>query len=129
MLNYMEKAVSAWEGFKGGNWMNKIDVSDFIKNNYTPYTGDDSFLCEPTFRTLQIWDKVKKLMKLEHDNGGLLDADTSNPSAIDAYAPGDIEKDNEIIVGLQTDAPLKSANIPNGGWEKGENPMKTDKLK
>ena len=129
MLNYMEKAVSAWEGFKGGNWMNKIDVSDFIKNNYTPYTGDDSFLCEPTFRTLQIWDKVKKLMKLEHDNGGLLDADTSTPSAIDAYAPGYIDKDNEIIVGLQTDAPLKRAIMPNGGWRMVEASCKAYNLK
>ena len=116
MLNYTDKTISAWEGFKSGIWMNNIDVVDFIKNNYTPYLGDDSFLAEPTQRTLRIWNKVSELMKKEREQGGLLDADTKTPSMIDAYAPGYIDKNNEIIVGLQTDAPLKRAIMPWGGW-------------
>ena len=116
MLNYTDKTISAWEGFKSGIWMNNIDVVDFIKNNYTPYLGDDSFLAEPTQRTLRIWNKVSELMKKEREQGGLLDADTRTPSMIDAYAPGYIDKNDEIIVGLQTDAPLKRAIMPWGGW-------------
>lgn len=116
MLNYTDKTISAWEGFKSGIWMNNIDVVDFIKNNYTPYLGDDSFLAEPTQRTLRIWNKVSELMKKEREQGGLLDADTKTPSMIDAYAPGYIDKNDEIIVGLQTDAPLKRAIMPWGGW-------------
>ena len=92
-----------------------INVSEFIKNNYTPYYGDDSFLCGPTERTLKIWDKVSKLM-LEERKKGVLDADTSTPSSITSHAPGFIDEDNEIIVGLQTDAPLKRAIMPNGGY-------------
>lgn len=93
----------------------KIDVAEFIKQNITPYYGDDSFLSGPTQRTLYMWSKVSELMKEERKKG-VLDADTSTPSSITAFAPGYIDKDNEIIVGLQTDAPLKRAIMPNGGY-------------
>lgn len=93
----------------------KIDVAEFIKQNVTPYYGDDSFLSGPTQRTLYMWSKVSELMKEERKKG-VLDADTSTPSSITAFAPGYIDKDNEIIVGLQTDAPLKRAIMPNGGY-------------
>ena len=109
------KTLPCWQGFKSGAWTDTIDVVDFIQNNYTPYLGDDSFLAKPTQRTLNIWSKVKELMKKEHENNGLLDADVSTPSQIDAYAAGYIDKENELIVGLQTDAPLKRAIMPWGG--------------
>ena len=92
-----------------------IDVAKFIKENVTPYYGDDSFLCGPTERTLRIWARVSELMKQERIRG-VLDADTSTPSSITSHAPGYIDKDNEIIFGLQTDAPLKRAIMPNGGY-------------
>ncbi len=92
-----------------------IDVASFIKNNYTPYYGDDSFLSGPTQRTMYMWNKVSELMKEEHKKG-VLDADTSTPSSITSHGAGYIDKDNELIVGLQTDAPLKRAIMPNGGY-------------
>lgn len=110
------KTDAAWAGFKPGAWQEKIDVVDFIKTNYTPYEGDDSFLAGVTERTKKVWDIVSDLMKKEVANGGLLDADVSTPSAVDAYGPGYIEKDLELIVGLQTDAPLKRAIMPYGGY-------------
>ena len=108
--------AAAWEGFTGGKWQDTVDVVDFIQKNYTPYTGDDSFLAGPTDRTTDMWKEVSELMKKETANNGLLDADVSTPSAIDAYAPGYINKEKEVIVGLQTDAPLKRAIMPYGGW-------------
>jgi len=93
----------------------KIDVAEFIKQNVTPYYGDDSFLSGPTQRTMYMWSKVSELMK-EEMKKGVLDADTSTPSSITSHAAGYIDKDNEIIVGLQTDAPLKRAIMPNGGY-------------
>ena len=92
-----------------------IDVAEFIRNNYTPYYGDDSFLSGPTQRTMYMWSKVSELMKEEHKKG-VLDADTSTPSSITSHGAGYIDKDNELIVGLQTDAPLKRAIMPNGGY-------------
>ena len=111
-----QENATAWEGFVPGKWTDTIDVVDFIQKNYTPYEGDDSFLAGPTQRTSEIWATVLELMKKETANNGLLDADVSTPSAIDAYAPGYINKEKEIIVGLQTDAPLKRAIMPYGGW-------------
>lgn len=92
-----------------------IDVAKFIRDNVTPYYGDDSFLCGPTKRTLKIWKKVSDLMTEERKKG-VLDADTSTPSSITSHAPGYIDKDKELIFGLQTDAPLKRAIMPNGGY-------------
>nr|WP_073343623.1 formate C-acetyltransferase [Caldanaerobius fijiensis] len=105
----------AWRGFKGNKWREKVDVRDFIQNNYTPYYGDDSFLKPPTERTEKLWNKVQELLKKEIENGGLLAADTKTISTITSHGPGYIDKDNEVIVGLQTDEPLKRAIMPFGG--------------
>ena len=105
-----------WEGFhKQGEWTKEIDVRGFIQNNYTPYTGDSSFLVGPTEKTKKLWNEVLELYKKERENGGVLDADCKTPSSINAYEAGYIDKDLEDIVGLQTDAPLKRAIMPNGG--------------
>lgn len=105
-----------WDGFnKQGEWTKEIDVRGFIQNNYTPYTGDENFLAGPTEKTKKLWDEVLKLYQKERENGGVLDADCKTPSAVNAYDAGYINKELEEIVGLQTDAPLKRAIMPNGG--------------
>ena len=100
--------------FKSGTWQKWIDVRDFVQRNYVPYDGDETFLSGPTERTTGIWAKLSELMKIELDKG-ILDLDVNTPSSITSHAPGYIDKDNEVIVGLQTDAPLKRAIKPNGG--------------
>ncbi len=105
-----------WNGFNGGDWENEIDVREFIQKNYTPYTGDSNFLANVTPKTQKLWNKVLELYKKEKESeGGVLDVDTKTPSGVDAYEPGYIDKELEDIVGLQTDAPLKRAIMPNGG--------------
>ena len=105
-----------WDGFnKNGEWTAEIDVRGFIQTNYTPYEGDSKFLAGATDKTKKLWDKVLELYKKERENGGVLDADCKTPSSINAYEAGYIDKDLEEIVGLQTDAPLKRAIMPNGG--------------
>ena len=105
-----------WNGFVEGDWKTEINVRDFIQKNYTPYEGDDSFLAEPTEKTKKLWDEVLELYKKEKESeGGVLDIDTKTPSTVDGFAAGYIDKDLEEIVGLQTDAPLKRAIMPNGG--------------
>jgi len=106
--------MDAWRDFKGGNWTEKIDVTDFIKQNYTEYLGDESFLEGPTEATVELWNSLKEKFKIERERG-IYDAETKIPSQIDAYGAGYINKDLEKIVGLQTDAPLKRAIFPNGG--------------
>ena len=108
------KAPSAWGGFKPGLWQKEINVRDFIQQNYDPYDGDESFLEPATARTKKIWEKLNKLF-LEERKKGVLDV-SQIPSSITAHAPGYIDKDNELIVGLQTEAPLKRAIMPNGGF-------------
>ena len=103
-----------WEGFNKGEWTSEIDVRDFIQRNYTPYTGDESFLSGATEKTSKLWDKVLKLYEEERKNG-VLDVDSKTPSGIDRYEAGYLDKDLEEIVGFQTDAPLKRAIMPNGG--------------
>lgn len=103
-----------WEGLKEGTWMNEINVRDFIQQNYTVYNGDKSFLAGTTDKTKKIWDECGKLI-LEETKKGILGADTETVSGVDAFAPGYIDKDNEVIVGLQTDAPLKRITNPWGG--------------
>ena len=104
-----------WSGFdKSGEWTKEIDVRGFIQRNYTPYEGDESFLEGTTERTEKLWNEVLKLYEEERKKG-VLDVDTKTPSAINAYDAGYIDKDLEQIVGLQTDAPLKRAIMPNGG--------------
>ena len=107
--------MKAWQGFKTGKWTKEIDVRGFIQANYTPYEGDASFLAGATENTKVLWEEVMELFKKERENGGTLDVDTKTVSAIDAYAPGYIDKDRETVVGLQTDAPLKRAIMPEGG--------------
>ena len=97
----------AWRGFNGVDWKNDINVSSFITNNFSEYTGDDSFLAQPTDKTNKVWAKCEKLLEEENKNGGCLDVETKILSGITAFAPGYIDKKNEVIVGLQTDAPLK----------------------
>ena len=106
--------MDAWRDFKGGNWTQKIDVTDFIKQNYTEYLGDESFLEGPTEATVELWNSLKEKFKIERERV-IYDAETKIPSQIDAYGAGYINKDLEKIVGLQTDAPLKRAIFPNGG--------------
>lgn len=103
-----------WDKFKGNTWKNEINVSDFIINNYKEYKGDESFLEGPTEKTNKVWNKCKKLIKEEMEKG-VLDIDTKTMSGIDAFKPGYIDKENEVIVGLQTDAPLKRMINPYGG--------------
>ena len=103
-----------WNGFNKGKWNKNIDVRDFIQRNYKPYEGDESFLAGPTERTNQLWDKVLKLYEEERKNG-VLDVATDVASDINAFEAGYIDKDLEQIVGLQTDAPLKRAIMPEGG--------------
>ncbi len=104
-----------WKGFVSGNWKNRIDVRNFIQTNYKPYEGDESFLCGPTERTKAVYAKFDELLKKEHENGGVLDIDTETVTSLTAYAPGYLDKENEIIVGLQTDAPLRRGVNPFGG--------------
>lgn len=104
-----------FKDFKGDYWRTGIDVRDFIQHNYTPYTGDDGFLQPPTKRTLAVWDTLKEMFK-EETKKGVYDAEVKIPQGIDAYGPGYISKENEVIVGLQTDAPLKRGIYPKGGW-------------
>ena len=103
-----------WNGFVGKLWQEEINVRDFIQCNYTPYTGDDSFLEGSTENTKKVWDKLTEMFKAERAKG-IYDAETKLPQAIDAYGPGYIDKDAEVIVGLQTDAPLKRGIFPKGG--------------
>ncbi|MFR8713037.1 MAG: formate C-acetyltransferase [Anaerotignum lactatifermentans] len=96
----------AWQGFQTGKWTKEIDVRNFIQKNYTLYEGDDTFLEGVTDRTQKVWDKCHELI-LEEMKKGILDVETNIVSGIDNFAPGYIDKENEVIVGLQTDAPLK----------------------
>lgn len=104
-----------FKDFQGEYWRTEIDVRDFIQHNYTPYTGNDAFLQAPTERTLAVWNKLKEMFK-EETKRGVYDAEVKIPQGIDAYGPGYISKENEVIVGLQTDAPLKRGIYPKGGW-------------
>jgi len=104
----------AWQGFHGSLWQKEINVRAFIQLNYTPYEGDGSFLAPATPRTKRIWETLTKLF-VEERRKGVLDV-SQVPSSITAHAPGYIDKEHEVIVGLQTDAPLKRAIMPNGGF-------------
>ena len=107
---------SCWRGFKDGKWQTEINVRDFIKRHYTKYDGDSSFLEDKTDRTSSVLNKVQYLLHMEMANGGVLDVDTNTVSSLLNYKPGYISKDEDIIVGLQTDAPLKRAVNPFAGF-------------
>ena len=104
-----------WEGFKTGWWCEDIQVDNFILLNYKPYEGDESFLAGPTERTRIVSDKVQELIKQERENGGVLKVDASRIMTATAFDPGYIDKGRDIIVGLQTDEPLKRGICPFGG--------------
>ena len=104
-----------WNGFNAGVWQDEINVRDFIQTNYKEYKGDSSFLASATERTENIMKKVNDLFKAERQKGGVLDVDTETVTSLTSYAPGYVDKENEIIVGLQTDSPLKRGVNPFGG--------------
>ncbi|MFF4615520.1 formate C-acetyltransferase [Nonomuraea jabiensis] len=106
--------VGAWRGFHGADWRSAVNVRAFIQANYTPYEGDARFLAGPTERTRTVWAAVSALFPEERERG-IYDVDTSTPSSITSHGPGYIDRDRELIVGLQTDAPLKRAIMPAGG--------------
>ncbi|MDO5601930.1 MAG: formate C-acetyltransferase, partial [Oscillospiraceae bacterium] len=105
----------AWDGFQNGKWEQEIDVRAFIQCNYHPYDGDESFLEKATPRTAALREKFEALLQAEHEKGGVLKIDTETVITATAFAPGYLDKENEIIVGLQTDEPLKRACNPFGG--------------
>ncbi len=113
--NSKETVTTAWNGFKGGDWQDEIDVRDFINRNYTPYDGDQSFLEEATEATTKLNDMLVDIKLKERAAGGVLDADTKVVSTITSHKPGYLDKDLEKIVGLQTDKPMKKALMPYGG--------------
>src|SRR5215468_10184145 len=108
------KDERGWRGFKPGAWSSTIDVRDFIVHNATPYFGDESFLAGPSKRTQAVWAKLQPYFRDEQKRG-VLAVDAKHPSTLLAHAAGYIDKDNEVIVGLQTDAPFKRAIFPFGG--------------
>ena len=108
--------MDAWRGFKKGSWDKEINVRDFINLNYTPYDGDSAFLSGMTERTKSVSNKVKELLIAENEKGGVLDVDTEHVSSLLAYEPGYISKGEDIILGLQTDAPLRRAVNPFAGY-------------
>ncbi|MBQ8350177.1 MAG: formate C-acetyltransferase [Ruminococcus sp.] len=111
-----------WEGFKEGRWSNtSVNVRDFIKKNYTPYDGDESFLVGPTDATKKLWDQIMDLSRQEREAGGVLDMDTKIVSTITSHGAGYLNKDLEQIVGLQTDKPFKRSLQPFGGIRMAQN--------
>ncbi|TCT13127.1 formate C-acetyltransferase [Natranaerovirga pectinivora] len=113
-----------WQGFKKGSWQNSVDVRSFIQSNFTPYEGDASFLEGATEQTTKLWEKVCELTNEERVKG-ILDAETKIPSTIDSHGPGYVDKDLELIVGYQTDKPLKRGIMPNGGIRVVENALES----
>ena len=104
-----------WLGFESGTWVREISVRSFIRHNFTPYDGDESFLEKPTQDTLDLWNQVMDLTRQEREKGGVLDMDTKTISTITSHGPGYLNKDKEKIVGFQTDKPFKRALMPYGG--------------
>ena len=104
-----------WNGFKGGAWQNEINVRDFIQQNYKEYTGNADFLAKATPRTEKLMKKLQGLFAVERQFGGVLDIDTTEASSLTTYAPGYLDKENELIVGVQTNRPLKRGVNPFGG--------------
>ena len=116
--------INAWRGFEGGTWEKEVNVRSFIKHNYTPYDGDESFLEEATEDTLALWDQVLDLSRQEREKGGVLDMDTKVISTITSHAAGYLDKEKEKIVGFQTDKPFKRALHPYGGIRMAEKACK-----
>ncbi len=112
---YMKYDFEQWTGFNGDTWKNEINVRDFILKNYTPYLEGEEFLVSSSYNTMELFEKVKKLLTQEMNNNGVLDVDKNIISNITSHIPGYIDKDYEVIVGLQTDKPLKRSIMPFGG--------------
>ena len=110
-----QKNFEQWNGFAAGDWQKEINVRDFIQKNVTPYEGTDEFLETKTERTERLMERLNSLLKLEQDFGGVLDIDTQSVSSLTAYQPGYLDKAEELIVGLQTNRPLKRGVNPFGG--------------
>ncbi|MDP9806856.1 formate C-acetyltransferase [Trueperella bonasi] len=116
--------IKQWDGFENGTWTSMIDVRDFIQKNYTPYEGGQDFLVGPTEKTLRLWDTLEKdYLSVEREKR-VYAVDTETPADIDAFGPGYISDDDDVIVGLQTDVPLKRAMMPYGGWRMVETAIK-----
>ncbi|GAA0807911.1 formate C-acetyltransferase [Faecalicatena orotica] len=110
-----QKNFEQWKGFTTGDWQKEINVRDFIQKNVTSYEGTDEFLEAKTERTARLMDRLNSLLKLEQDFGGVLDIDTQSVSSLTAYQPGYLDREDELIVGLQTNRPLKRGVNPFGG--------------
>ena len=115
MLTKTENRPAAWANFISGDWETSVNVRDFIQKNYTPYEGDGAFLAPATPATTKLWDSVMVGIKEENRTKAPLKIDADIVSGINSHAPGYIDKDLEVIVGLQTDEPLKRAIMPYGG--------------
>ncbi|WKD61150.1 Formate acetyltransferase 1 [Corynebacterium ciconiae DSM 44920] len=113
-----------WDGFAAGDWQSEINLRDFIQRNYTPYDGDASFLAGPTEKTMRVWNHLEKNYLSEERKRRVYDVDTTTPADVDAFPAGYISEDDDVIVGLQTDTPLKRAMMPNGGWRMVETAIK-----
>jgi len=114
-MSERKQQTQAWRGFHGTDWQRGIDVRDFIVSNITPYTGGSGFLAKPTVRTLAVWAKLQPYFR-EEAKKGVLDVDVTTPSSLTSHGPGYIDRDNEVVVGLQTDQPFRRAIMPTGGW-------------
>src|SRR5690349_13023086 len=116
--------LDAWRNFSAASWKRDIDVRDFISSNVTRYTGDKSFLVGPTARTSAVWEKLQPYFR-EEAKKGVLDADPKTPSSLTSHGPGYIDRENEVIVGLQTDKPFRRAIMPVGGFRMVETGLKS----
>ncbi len=122
--NQQDLRAQAWAGFAAGPWQERVDVRDFIQRDYTPYEGDASFLAGPTQKTLRVWQTLESKYLSEERKRRVYDVDVDTPAEIDAFPAGYISEDDNVIVGLQTDVPLKRAMMPNGGWRMVETAIK-----
>ena len=120
---HAEQWTQAWRKFSGTDWQREINVRDFIVSNVTPYAGGPEFLAKPTKRTLAVWDKLQPYFR-EEAKKGVLDVDVATPSSLTSHGPGYIDRDNEVVIGLQTDKPFRRAIMPTGGWGMIENGLK-----
>ena len=123
-LDYMDYQFDEWDGFEKATWCREINVRSFIQHNYTPYDGDECFLEDATPETLALWQQVCELTKEEIAKGGVLDMDTEVISTITSHGPGYLNREQEKIVGLQTDKPFKRAFMPYGGIRMAEKACK-----
>ncbi|MFD2305653.1 formate C-acetyltransferase [Enterococcus termitis] len=115
--------MEQWKGFKGDKWKKSVDTRDFIQRNYTEYTGDDSFLEPIAPSTDKLWTKLQELFEVQHEKNGVYDMDNNIPATITSHEPGYLIKEEETIVGLQTDVPLKQAFMPFGGINMANNSL------